>query len=371
MLHFLPLTVTSFIQKTSFAPRFQQAFSLAAVLAVSSGFSAVSAAPLMPNTPFDSPSAFNEALTPTEPKILLAGHFLQTRKPSQTWSNLYLAFGVQLASRGQLLSSRPLLERAMLIEPDNADIAFMYGTVLEGLGELDTAEKTYRSVINIDSQSLDAYYKLGMLYDKQENPKKGLTMLVKAIEIAPNEPYIYYDAGVLASKMGQFNHAAKYAKAATELDPSFAEAHNNYGYALANLGKFNEALAAVNKSLALKPDSAASLDTRGFAYQGLKNYEKALADYEKAIELNPNIGEIHLHRAETLEKLNRPVKALHAYEKYMLLEPNASDIKQVKSRVKFLKKNPVVKSALKESSLSIETLTSEESGETTLSTIMP
>jgi len=62
------------------------------------------------------------------------------------------------------------------------DLAAVYGRI----GEFDLALQEFNEAIRIDRDYADAYYNLAVIYEFLKDTKKAENLLVKALEIEPN-----------------------------------------------------------------------------------------------------------------------------------------------------------------------------------------
>lgn len=288
--------------------------------------------------------------TPSRGGLFQTTHIYQDRTPNETLGQFYYMLGTQMAARGQILMAEDLLSKAVKLVPNNADAFMNYGVVLEALDRNEDALRAYERAVVLDKElSHQSLYTLGLLYDKLNQTDKGITTLLKAYAVDPQNNLIAYDLGVMYAKKDDYKNSAYYSQKSVEGADNFAEGQNNYGYALAHLGRYPEALKAINKALEIKPDSAAALDSRGFAYFGMGKYQEALADYKRALEVDPTIGEIYLHMGEAYEKLDDKTRAAGAYETYLQLTPKALNAEEINRRIAVLRKTSQARQALESS----------------------
>lgn len=57
-------------------------------------------------------------------------------------------------------------EEGVQLDPENAELRFAYGTVLDKMGEKEKAAGQYKKAIEIKPEYMDAYFNLGVLYSK-------------------------------------------------------------------------------------------------------------------------------------------------------------------------------------------------------------
>lgn len=122
-------------------------------------------------------------------------------------------------------------------------------------GDLVTAEKLYRDII-------------------QRDPKYALA---------------YYNLGITLSDRGQFAEVEKLYRKSIELDPKYADAYANLGYFLLNRKQnVNEAERLYKKAIELDPKQSTYYLGMGNVMWHRKRWKDAISYYKKALELDPN-----------------------------------------------------------------------------------
>lgn len=117
-------------------------------------------------------------------------------------------------------------------------------------------------------------------------------LLINALEVDPDSPYILKRLADSESKLRRFEEALEHYRQATELQSEYLEAYAGQVIALYNLGRFDEAIGIWESRIQPRqPESAALLYVGGMAYSlewdeiGLYDdddlYQKALALYQE------------------------------------------------------------------------------------------
>ena len=158
---------------------------------------------------------------------------------------------VQLA-RGQHSDAIASLNRALELEPRNADALRELANAYDDAGRASEAEATYR----------------------------------RAIELRQNSWAAYKDLGVFLNQRGRLAEAAPYFERVVALTPDSYSGYSNLGGIYLRLGRIDDAERALRKSLELRPTGRAYSNLGSVAYlQG--RYSDASELYRKATELNP------------------------------------------------------------------------------------
>ncbi|MGP1457840.1 MAG: tetratricopeptide repeat protein [Treponema sp.] len=123
--------------------------------------------------PMESISAFTEALLVRESYTLL------------------LSIAEQYYKAGQATAAKQYLFR-IKNETDDQSLALksmnLLGTIYTEEGNFDEAEKEFENILQKNKNSADAYYGLGVIYEKQGNLVKARSLWRKALKIQVNHP---------------------------------------------------------------------------------------------------------------------------------------------------------------------------------------
>jgi tetratricopeptide (TPR) repeat protein len=157
------------------------------------------------------------------------------------------------------------------------------------------AETCYRTVIEKNPQSWEAYIEIGRaLFDKGLLDQAS-THFQKALEISPNDPSskkrAYNSLGNVLLKEGRVDEAISDFEKALESDPNYAAAHTSLGSAYHRKGRLKESIVHYQKSLALLPRAASAHNNLAWMLAtcsdpSLRNGPQALALAQRANNLS-------------------------------------------------------------------------------------
>jgi protein O-GlcNAc transferase len=192
---------------------------------------------------------------------------------------------------------------------------FQQAFALHQRGQLDAAEKIYKSVLLSHPKYFNAIYALGIVYLQRKDFRRAERQFSLAIGINPDNSPLHNNRGNALAGLDRPQEAlAAYEKAIT-LDPQNWEAHYNRGNILSVLKRFEEALASYDRSVALFPQSAEVFDNRGSTLANLRRFDEALASFDRAIRLNPRHARAYANRASARGQFKQYDKALEDYDK--------------------------------------------------------
>jgi tetratricopeptide (TPR) repeat protein len=194
-----------------------------------------------------------------------------------------------------------------------------------GLGQLEDAERMYRSILAANPRHIDAAHLLGVVLMQRNQFEEAERQLSFVIGINPNLAPVHNNRGNALRNLKRLSEALKSYDRAIALRPDYPEAFNNRGNALKDLQRLDEAIASYNRAIALRPDYPDALSNRGNALKADDRPGEALEDYNRAIALRPNYAEAFNHRGNALQALGRHEEALASHDKAIALKPNYAE----------------------------------------------
>lgn len=170
-----------------------------------------------------------------------------------------------------------------------------------------------------------SYNNRGRAYLKLDRPGQAISDFNSVIGLYPNSPSAYNYRGVAYFNSQQFNRALADFNEAVRFDPNYAEPYFNRGNAYLKLNRPHQAVAAYTEAVKLNPKWPQAYFRRGFAYAGLRRYNEAIQDYSETIKLNPAHPVAYYRRAVAYSKMNQPNETLADLTQAIALNPNYTD----------------------------------------------
>lgn len=145
--------------------------------------------------------------------------------------------------------------------PDNAGLAFLYGSLLDETGKKEEAFQVMEKLLKMHPDNFQAMNYIGFtLAEKGEDLPRALELLRKADELSPDQAYIVDSLAWALFRSGQAQEALKQIRRAVNLGQSLDPAiWEHYGDIAKSQGKKDEARRAFRKALELKPENAAAV----------------------------------------------------------------------------------------------------------------
>lgn len=192
-------------------------------------------------------------------------------------------------------------------------------------GDLATASKLYRQILQHDPHNADANHLMGVLMQQMGKYKEAIKYISRAITIQSQQPLFHNNLGIVLGLEGRNQEALQAFDRAVHFSPEYDEAHYNRGVALQKLGRVKEALAAFTKCVELKPDYFPAYNNRGIVLKEMGDLKGALADFQKAVAIQPNFAEAHNNLGVVLQQLGRAHDAITAYRSALQSNPLYAD----------------------------------------------
>lgn len=174
--------------------------------------------------------------------------------------------------------------------------AFHKALALHKDGDLEAAEKAYRSHLEKDPDHLPSLNNLAAILRSRGQLPAARSLFEQALAGNPDNADLCLNLGNLLAEIDDAEAACVQFRRAAGIAPDNAAAW--FGLAAADLRRNlpEDALAAVERGLALDPNQAAGWNNRGVALKELGRLDEALDAYGRALALNPDDGETLYNR---------------------------------------------------------------------------
>jgi tetratricopeptide (TPR) repeat protein len=165
---------------------------------------------------------------------------------------------------------------------------------------------------------------------------KAISTMKRLIELEPDSDQHYFTLGVYYDQEEDRDAAIKAMKQSLKINPNNSNALNYLGYTYAEEGEnLEEAERLVSKALELEPKNGYYLDSLGWIYYRQGRLPQALEKLEKAVAVVPNDAVILEHLAIVYQEVGRAVDAKKIAEKALEFAADSDD-KGVIGRLKKL-----------------------------------
>jgi tetratricopeptide (TPR) repeat protein len=189
------------------------------------------------------------------------------------------SLGATLSRQGRHDEALKAFDKAVQLEPDNAERWKQLGDALMDLKRFDHALLSFQHALKLDPRNANAAYKSGLLLHDAGRHEEAVACLNICDELLPNRaPALQARARALLA-LRKFELALSDNLRVNTLAPDNADTLNNIGACLKSLGR-EEALAWFDRALERLPDSIEILNNKANFLQQEQRFDEALALYD-------------------------------------------------------------------------------------------
>ena len=192
-----------------------------------------------------------------EGKLNEARQFLKELKTNTEAEQIQLlqAEAQLLRTANQAPQAMTVMEAAIERFPNNADLLYDYAMMAESQKKLDQMELNLRRVIELAPNSPHAYNALGFSYaDRNIRLDEALLLIEKALQFAPDDPFILDSFGWVKFRLAKFDEAEQALRRAYQLRPD-PEIAIHLGEVLWSMDKKEEARQFWREAKTKDPDN--------------------------------------------------------------------------------------------------------------------
>lgn len=167
-------------------------------------------------------------------------------------------------------------------------------------GDLSTAIRGYRCVIENDSLQAEAWHLLGVALHQQGEHTAAVQHIRRAIELCETNAAYYCNYGTALLAAGQTADACRQLERSLELEPARAEFHFNYANCLKQSGQLDRAVASYRQALQFRPAYPQAQNNLGNALMEQGLLDEAAGCFRTALASQPTFADAHHNLGNTL-----------------------------------------------------------------------
>jgi len=185
---------------------------------------------------------------------------IKTTTPEQSRRKA-LVLSQWLREHKQTAAAHEVVKQALVNHPDDQELLTELSLIAEKLQRFDEMESVLRGLMKSHPKDPHAYNALGYsLADRKLRLQEARQLIVQAVELAPEDPYIQDSLGWVEFRIGNLQEARRILQAAYKAKPD-AEIAAHLGEVLWTLGQQQEAGTLWREGLLLKPDNETLVET--------------------------------------------------------------------------------------------------------------
>jgi tetratricopeptide (TPR) repeat protein len=214
--------------------------------------------------------------------------------------------GIQLEKKGNTTSAEKLLKEAIEVDPTHAKAHWTLGQVYRKQGKLVDAENAFRGAIDNskDKPNADYQYQLGIVIASQADAE-GVTQAERetkytgaiqafqeATKLDPNHYKSFYRMGVLYERLDQPVPADQAFRKAIEIRPTYSPAFVSLGNMYIDYGHANVGQAVLETGTKVNDKDAKMWNGLGRAQLALNKPQDAIESFKKAKAIDPDMVDV-------------------------------------------------------------------------------
>jgi len=180
---------------------------------------------------------------------------------------VHFLFGLVVEQLNLPLEARKSVAKAVALDPDNPDYNYALGSIIMHTREASAAIPCFRKFVDARPSDPKGRFALGVAYfsaGDYENCKREMQGVSSDAKTAGGAAYFL---GRIARNEDNLDQAAVFLNRSISLLPKFADAYTELGRVRLRQDRMDEAQAAVSRALSLDPDSFQANNTQLIIYQ--------------------------------------------------------------------------------------------------------
>jgi len=158
-------------------------------------------------------------------------------------------------AQGDTRAAMTVMATAVEVYPENDQLLFEYGLVLEKNGLSEKAVDIMEKVLELQPDHAEALNYIGYTWaDKNINLDKALEYILRADALKPDNGFIIDSLGWVYYRLGNFQQAVRELERSVELIPKDPHIYDHLGDVYRSLHKFSEALEVYKKAYEMFKD---------------------------------------------------------------------------------------------------------------------
>jgi len=239
--------------------------------------------------------------------------------------NILIAYARALAAAQQFSTAAARMKEAVARDPRNAELLDELGSIYAQQHDWENAKQTFLSALQLNPDLAIAHMHLGVTLQVQQQPG-ALDELMKAYQLAPQNPAIALQLGQALAGANQDEQAIPVFEHALQIDPGLTAAAYQLGLALQRTNDVQDALPLLQKAAAAEPKNAEVLTNLGMALCQAQQARDAVPILQRAVTLAPGYAIAHQDLAAAYIQLNQLDDAVSQLREALKLSPNAPQL---------------------------------------------
>jgi tetratricopeptide (TPR) repeat protein len=237
-------------------------------------------------------------------------------------------YGVAMFQHGYLDQAAVSFQQVTATKPDNADAYYNLGTLRLRQNDPAQARQYLEQALRLKPDYPEAWNNLGMIAAQSANPDEAIGDFQKSLALRPNYGTALLNLGNVYRRARDFENAQKCFDQAIQIQPDDAEVNYGYGMLYAQLGQLERASSYLEKAIALRPDYAEAFNNLGVLFVRGQNFARAEEQFKSGIRVAPQFDQPYLNLARLYVMQNDRQKAREVLLELLRIQPGDAAAKQ-------------------------------------------
>ena len=207
-------------------------------------------------------------------------------------------------------------------ESNSVDAFFNMGIAQKASGYLPAAIQSFFRALKINPNYISALFILGDIFQEQGDMDAAVESYSKILKIYPEDADAHFELGNVLNKNGKLKAAIECYKKVIKIKPDYVLAYFNMGVSLQDIGDLDNALKIYRQVIKIKPGYADAQNSLGLILKIKGDFKEAIKSYKQAIENRPSFYVAHNNLGVTLQALGDFKTAMCCYETALKLKPD-------------------------------------------------
>ncbi|MBF0125766.1 MAG: tetratricopeptide repeat protein [Magnetococcales bacterium] len=247
------------------------------------------------------------------PELEQQARVMTATAPEHGFGWKVLALAIQ--QQGRVDEALTVMQKALELLPDDAEIHGNLGVMWMELGRLVEAEVCYRQALALRGDHAEACNNLGMLLHRQNRPDEAEEAFGQALRIKPDYINAHYNLALLLQEQKHWSKAETAFRKLLHLKPDHFEAFNHLGMLLAEQHRLLEAENAYRQALMLNPQCAEAYYNLGNTLRTQNRLIEAETSYFQALSRKPDLVAAHCNLGILYYRQGHPDRAANQLHK--------------------------------------------------------
>jgi tetratricopeptide (TPR) repeat protein len=202
---------------------------------------------------------------------------------------------------------------------------FRQGQQALQVGLFNQAEKSFKEVIKIRPDIIEAQIALAFVYATSKQHTKATVQFKQVLKTNPQHAHSHHNLANSLYEEKSYTEAIDHYQAAIKLDKSLVDSHIHCGMTYRKVKEYELAIKCLHQALNLDNVNAKAFHVLGMLYADLEDYPRALECLENATGLAPKHAEFRVSFALILEEASLDYEAGIQYHRACEIDPNYLD----------------------------------------------